>query len=426
MTGQRAIAGGNGAAGGAAWPYRWPAEGLTRIPDWVYTSDEIYARERERIFLGATWNFVALEAEIPNPGDFRRSYVGDVPVVVTRAADRAVHVFENRCAHRGVEFCRALRGHASEFTCPYHQWTYDLAGRLIGVPFRRGSKGQGGMPGDFRLEDHGPRRLRVAIRHGVVFASFSDAVEPLEDYLGPETCEHFDVVFAGRRLRILGHYRNRLNGNWKLYHENLKDPYHATLLHVYLVTFKLMVAGQRSAMIVDPSGRHGTMASARDESIEVDPATAGEMKTAWREDIALQDPDFLRLVPEFASPWTVTMQTIWPNLIVQRELNTLGIRHIVPRGPHAFDMYWTMFGYEGDTDEMIRHRMSQGNLMGPSGYLGVDDNEAMKFEQDGFRHSIPGNGVVMLEPGNDGSSDCLISEAAIRAMYRHYRVVMDL
>lgn len=406
--------------------FRWPAEGLTHIPDWIYTSDEIYARERERIFLGPTWNFVALEAELPEPGSFKRSYVGDVPVIVTRDKDGAIHAFENRCAHRGLEFCRALRGRANEFICPYHQWTYDLAGRLIAVPFRRGDRGKGGMPADFRMEDHNPCRLNVAIRHGVVFASFSDMVEPLEDYLGPETCEHFDAVFAKGKLKVLGFYRNRLNGNWKLYHENLKDPYHATLLHVFLATFRLMVAGQKSAMIVDASGRHATAASARDESMEIDAQTANQMKGAFREGMELEDPEFLNFVPEFDSPWTVTMQTIWPNLIVQRELNTLGIRHIVPRGPNALDMYWTMFGYADDDAAMTRHRMRQGNLMGPSGYLGVDDNEAIRFLQDGFRRSAGDTGIVMLDPAHEGGTDTLISEASIRALYRHYRAVMDL
>jgi len=405
---------------------RWPAEGLTHIPDWLYTSEEIYARERERIFLGDCWNFVALEAELPEPGRFKRSYVGDVPVIVSRGDDGDINVFENRCAHRGLEFCRVPRGKTSEFICPYHQWTYDLTGRLMAVPFRRGDRGKGGMPADFDMADHGPKRFNTAIRHGVIFASLSDRVEPLEDYLGPETCEHFDAVFAKGKLRILGYYRNRLNGNWKLYHENLKDPYHATLLHVFLATFKLMVAGQKSAMITDATGRHATAASARDDDLEVDAKTAEEMKSAWRDGLTLEDAKFMEFIPEFDSPWTVTMQTIWPNLIVQRELNTLGIRHIVPRGPNALDMYWTMFGYEDDNEEITNHRLRQGNLMGPSGYLGVDDNEAIRFLQDGLRRSLSDRGIVMLDPGKEGDTDTLISEASIRSLYRHYRGVMGL
>jgi len=232
-------------------------------------------------------------------------------------------------------------------------------------------------------------------------------------------------VFKGRKLSILGYYRNELPGNWKLYHENLKDPYHATLLHSFLVTFGLMVAGSKNAMIADPSGRHGTMASAKPESVAgvLDDASKKEMR-AYREDFKLADGRFLEYVREFDSPWSVTMQTIWPNLIVQRELNTLGIRHIVPNGPHSLIMLWTMFGYEGDSEEMTRHRLRQGNLMGPSGFLGLEDNEAIKFVQEGVRRSPSQRGVLKLGGDREGSTTSVIDEAAIRAMYRHYREAM--
>ncbi len=409
----------------ASLDHVWPAEGLSRIPDWVYTSQAIYDREVERIFHARTWNYVALEAELPAPGDFKRSFVGPTPVVVARGADGAVNVFENRCAHRGAEFCRSYRGNAREFVCPYHQWTYDLAGQLVSVPFRHGLKREGGMPESFRLDEHGVRRLAVTTRGGVVFASFAADMEPLETYLGPEILVDFDAVFDGRKLEILGYYRNTLPANWKLYHENLKDPYHATLLHSYLVTFGLLVAGNKSAMIVDPSGRHGTMASARPDEIVVDGEARREMR-AFHDNLTLADPRILDYVREFRSPWSVTMQTIWPNLVVQRELNTLGTRQIVPNGPGEIAMIWTMFGYEGDSDEMTRHRLRQGNLMGPAGFLGLEDNEAMKFVQDGITKSRAGAAVIELDGDAEGSSSRLISEAAIRSLYRHWREVMGL
>src|SRR4051812_49584617 len=110
-------------ANDAAATHVWPAEGLSLIPDWVYTSREIYQRELERIFHGRSWNFVALEAEIPEPGCFKRSFVGPTPVIVARDQDGAINVFENRCAHRGAELCRKSTGKATELVCPYHQWT---------------------------------------------------------------------------------------------------------------------------------------------------------------------------------------------------------------------------------------------------------------------------------------------------------------
>ena len=406
--------------------YVWPDNDPTIIPDWVYTDQFIYEREIERIFHGPTWNYVALEAEVPEPGNFIRSNVGPTPVVVARAEDGSINVFENRCSHRASEFCRVLSGSAKEFVCPYHQWTYDLKGNLIGIPFRRGIGGKGGMPADFDAGAHGLHQLRVTTHRGVVFASYSHDMESLADYLGPEVMREFETTFDGRKLKVLGHYRHSLHGNWKLYHENLKDPYHATLLHTFLVTFGLLVVGNRSLMLADASGRHGVMASAKSDAKALSGDAKKEMR-AYKEGLTLREARFMDFIEEFDSPWSVTMATIWPNLIVQREMNTLGVRQIVPDGPHEFVMKWTMFGFEGDDEEMTRHRLRQGNLMGPAGYLGLEDNEAIKFVQDGMRRVPNGQQLVKLDPQTPaGTSDTLISEAAIRAMYRHWREAMGV
>ena len=338
--------------------YVWPDDDLTVIPDWVYTDEAIYGREVERIFHGPTWNYVALEAEVAKPGDYIRSHVGPTPVVVARAEDGSISVVENRCMHRAAEFCRELSGTTREFVCPYHQWTYDLKGNLIGIPFRRGVAGKGGMPADFRPAEHGLRKLNVTTHRGVVFASYCEDMEPFADYLGPEVLREFEATFDGRKLTVLGHYRHSLPGNWKLYHENLKDPYHATLLHTFLVTFGLLVAGNRSQMLTDRSGRHGVMASAKSDAKALTGDAKKEMRS-FKEGMTLREPRFMDFVEEFDSPWSVTMATIWPNLIVQREMNTLGIRQIVPTGPHEFIMKWTMFGFEGDDEAMTRHRLRQ-------------------------------------------------------------------
>ena len=81
--------------------HRWPAEGLTRVPYWVYSDRDVYEEEQARIFRGSTWHFLCLEAELPNPNNYCRSSLGAMPVVVTRDRDGTLHAFENRCAHRG-------------------------------------------------------------------------------------------------------------------------------------------------------------------------------------------------------------------------------------------------------------------------------------------------------------------------------------
>jgi salicylate 5-hydroxylase large subunit len=401
----------------------WPAEGVTRVPFWVYTDPELYVREQERIFGGPSWCYVGLAAELPGAGDFKRTFIGDKPVVVVRDTDGAVTVVANRCAHRGLQFCRTDFGTVKEFVCPYHQWTYDLRGNLKAVPLRRGLRGQGGMPADFQLADHALQRLAVSERHGVLFASFDVTAPALESYLGDAMLGLFDRVFDGRTLRVLGYMRQRIRSNWKLMFENIKDPYHASLLHVFLVTFGLFRADQPSEVKLDPSGRHAALVSRRGMQHASD-GTA-EMKS-FLADFALNDPRLLQPVKEFPGEATVVMQTVWPNLIVQQQSNTLATRQLVTRGPHAFDLIWTFFGYATDDEEMTTRRLRQANLMGPAGLVSVDDSEMMQLSQTGVAE-YPGDAAVLELGGRDvADAPHMITETAIRGFYRYYREVMGL
>ncbi len=229
----------------------WREGDFTEVPYRVYTDPAVFEREMERIFCGRSWAYVGLEAEIPDEGDYLVTRIGNRSVVVTRDRDGQVRGFLNRCAHRGVKVCRQRRGNCRTFVCPYHHWSYDARGRLKGVPFVKGVKQLGGMPDDFRREEHDLPELAVTCRGGVVFASFAHDLPALEDYLGATNTAYFDRVFDGRSLELLGYSRQLIPGNWKLMFENIKDPYHASLLHVFLVTFGLFRADQKSA------GAHG-------------------------------------------------------------------------------------------------------------------------------------------------------------------------
>jgi salicylate 5-hydroxylase large subunit len=402
---------------------QWPAEGVGRVPYWIYTDAELYTREQERIFCGPSWNYVALEAEIPNPGDFKRTFVGDRSVVVARDTDGDVHVVENRCAHRGVQFCQVQLGNNPEFMCPYHQWTYNLRGDLIGVPFRRGLKKQGGMPSDFELAQNGLRKLKVARRNGVVFASFAPEVEPFEDYLMPSLLELFDRVFDGRALKVLGYSRQLTPANWKLMFENIKDPYHATLLHVFLISFGLNRADQPQRLVIDPTGRHAAGMSWRGEQKSTE--HTAEMRSML-EDLRLNDPTMLAPVKEFER-YTICLMTVWPNLIVQQQSNTLAMRQLITKGPGAFELAWTFFGYATDDEEMTKRRLRQANLMGPAGFVSVDDSEVMAFTQRGIEAAADASGIIEMD-GRGWNAEELhaITESEIRAFYAYYRQVMEL
>ena len=402
----------------------WPPGDVSHVPYWIYTDPAVYQREIERIFAGATWNYVALEAEIPNAGDFKRSFVGELPVVVVRDKDGStVNVVVNRCAHRGVAFCQQHLGNAKEFVCPYHQWAYDLKGNLTGVPFRRGYKNQGGMPEDFKVEENGLQKLQVAVRHGVIFASFDPKVPSFEDYLGKTMIGWFDRVFDGRKLKVLGYSRQRIPSNWKLMAENIKDPYHASLLHVFLVSFGLFRMDQKSAVQMDGTGRHAVLVNRKGEQ-SLNEATA-QMR-AFKQDFKLNDPNLLQPVREFPGDATVVMQTLWPNLIVQQQSNTLAMRQMVPRGPNAHDLLWTFFGYADDDEAMTERRLRQANLMGPSGFVSIDDSEVMMISQSGLLPYPNARGVVEMGGRDTADAEHTVTEVALRALYKHYRDVMEI
>ena len=414
------------ADGGAAADWtarRWPEPVATRVPNWVYTDPAIFAREQQLIFHGPSWLYVCLDAEIPNPGDFTRSRLGTREVVAVRGNNGAIRVLVNSCAHRSMQLCSANRGTVTEFTCPYHQWTYDLEGKLLGVPFRRGLKGKGGMPADFRPEEHGLKQLAVTSRHGVVFASFAKPNETLENYLGPTMLGWFDRTFDGRELKVLGYQRQRLPGNWKLYVENNRDPYHASLLHVFLVTFGLFRMDQKSATEMDDTGRHAALVNQRGEQ-RANEATA-QMR-AFRQDLRLADPRLLNPVREFPGEATVVIQTLWPNLVVQQQSNGLAMRQIVPLAAQNFDLVWTHFGYADDPPEMTERRLRQSNLFGPAGYVSVDDGEAMVLSQAGIVADENGECLVEMGGRDVANAPHTVTETAIRGFYRHYRAVMGL
>jgi salicylate 5-hydroxylase large subunit len=436
----------------------WESDGTSRIPFMAYSGDDQHKKELERFFYRNHWCYVGLEAEIPNVGDFKRTVVGERSVIMVRDADSAVHVVENVCAHRGMQFCRERHGNRKEFVCPYHQWNYTLQGDLQGVPFRRGvkqdGKVHGGMPADFKTSDHSLNKLKVATRGGVVFASFDPDVESLEDFMGPTILGYFDRLFNGRKLKILGVNRQRIPGNWKLMQENIKDPYHPGLLHSWFVTFGLWRADNKSELKTDAHHRHAAMISTRGASGKSEQVT---QVSSFKESMQLHDPRFLDIVPE---PWwggptppgrseaagapsggsdareapsvgappvpTAVMTTLFPSVILQQQVNSVSTRHIQPRGPGAFDFVWTHFGFDDDSDEMTPRRLRQATLFGPAGFVSADDGEVIEFSQQGFEQK-PFHRTLAELGGREveQNTDHMVTETLIRGMYKYWRSVME-
>jgi len=404
----------------------WPRDDYSRIPYWLFHDPKVYELERARIFRGPVWNYLGLEAEIPKPDDFRTTFVGDIPVVVARAGDGTVHAFVNRCAHRGAQIVRTTHGSAKDFVCIYHRWCYSLEGDLIGIPFKRGLKGQGGMA-DFDMAANGPEKLRVASLSGMIFGTFSAHTEPLEGYLGAFGCGLIERML-GKPIRIYGYQRQVIHANWKFYAENLRDTYHASLLHTFLSSYGIDRATQKGGVKMDGRHRHSMnyAFAATDGQDEARAAYAGNSGVSL-DRLKLRDGSLMRYVPEFEDGMNLATPTFFPNVLLIQVNNVLSTRQIRPKGKDAFEVFQTLFGYADDDEAMTRHRLKQSNLVGPAGYVSMEDGEAIELAH---RASASSQGFTsVIEMGGRGPIRDLehrVTDVPVRGFWSYWSELMGV
>ena len=403
--------------------FTWPTAGMTSVPYQVFCDPAVYNLEQERIFRGPTWSYVGLEAEVKNPGDFKSTFVGDTPIVVSRDKEGVLHVFVNRCAHRGAMVCRESRGNRASHTCIYHQWSYNQKGDLIGVPFRKGINQQGGYAADFDTAKHSLQKLRVDTYNGLIFASFSAEAEPLVEYIGPAMQPWLDRVF-NRPVQVLGYARQYIHANWKLYSENVKDPYHASLLHLFHTTFGIYRSSQGGGVIMDEAGRHSMLRAYKKTEEEETAAYKGKNIRSYQTDYALADPSLLTSRKEFDIELTNHIQMIFPCLVVQQIQNTLATRHILPKGPDEFELLFTFFGYEDDDGEIRNIRIKQANLVGPAGYISMEDGYATELVQQAILREKDTCSILEFGGKERENQENLLTESAIRGYWDYYHDVM--
>ena len=402
----------------------WPSEGATRVPYWVYQDADLYRDEQARIWRGDTWSYLCLEAELPEPKSFVTTFVGDMPVVVTRDARGELHAWENRCAHRGALVCMQPRGTAERFSCIYHNWTYDHAGNLTSVAFRKGIGGKGGMPADANPESQAPKQLRVESMGGLVFGSLSENVPNLETYVGPEVLPRLKRVLK-KPLKVLGAYTQVLPNNWKLYMDNTKDTYHASLLHLFFTRFRINRLTQGGGVFVSKDGAHHCtyteMIEAKDDAYE-----SGGMRSAGSQAFALEKPEVLHQVDEFGDRVSIQILTLFPGFVLHQIRNSLAARQVVPKGVDRTELHWTLFGFADDDEEMTRRRLLQANLVGPAGFISMEDGAATSFVQRGVAGSPEHASVIEMGGANVGSGDSRLTETAVRGLWKAWRRHMNI
>lgn len=197
-----------------------------RVHTSLYTDEKIFEEELDKIFYN-TWVWVAHESEIPEGGSFKTTYIGKQPVIVSRDRRGEIHVLLNRCRHRAATVCEHKHGKANSFVCPYHGWSYGLDGSLRAIPHPE-SYGDTIDKKEFPLVS-----LRVEQYQGMIFASFNQDVEPLDEFLGgaKKWIDLFMKQGGGFPIKVDGSHRFRFPGNWKIQLENTTDAYHFPLVH---------------------------------------------------------------------------------------------------------------------------------------------------------------------------------------------------
>jgi anthranilate 1,2-dioxygenase large subunit/terephthalate 1,2-dioxygenase oxygenase component alpha subunit len=402
-------------------PIGWP-EGLTQVPFRVYQNPSVLEQEQHALFEGPVWNYLCLAGEIPNPGDWRTTFVGRMPVVVVRTESGEIAAFENRCVHRGALICLDNAGKAArDFACVYHAWRYDLSGNLTSVAFRRGVNGEGGMPDSFEPGRYSLRRMRVTVLRGLVFGTFGPDTLPIEDYVGPEVLAALSRT-AGRELQVIGRFTEVLPNNWKLYAENVRDAYHASLLHVFFATFRINRLSQGGG--VDISANGGCHVSTAFVPTEEADSSYDNLRSVDA-GLTLSDPRMLDAVDEHGDRIRQQILSVFPGFAMQRTYNVMAVRQFVPRTVSETDLHWTYLGYADDTPELRRKRLRQLNLAGPAGFISMEDGCIGNFVERGAAVA-PADAVSRLEMGGSDykSQPTRATESAVRGFWHMWRGIM--
>ncbi len=206
-----------------------PDEGIFRVHRDIYTDPEIFELEQKLIF-ERSWSFLCIESQVPNAFDFFSTYIGRVPVIVSRGEDMKIRVFLNACRHKGAKLLIQEQGRRKYFPCPYHGWSYDTTGRNFTIK----AEAAGHYSEAFKAGDHDLIQIaRVETYKGLVFGCLVDDVPSLETYLGD--LRFFIDLYMEQSPQgmefVPGRAVYSYRGNWKLQMDNGMDYYHLTSTH---------------------------------------------------------------------------------------------------------------------------------------------------------------------------------------------------
>ena len=176
---------------------------------------------------------------------------------------------------------------------------------------------------------------------------------------------------------------------------------------------------------MDEAGRHSMLRAYKKTEQEERAAYTGKNIRSYQTDYTLADPSLLTSRKEFELELTNHIQMIFPCLVVQQIQNTLATRHILPKGPDQFELLFTFFGYEDDDEEIRNIRIKQANLVGPAGYISMEDGYATELVQQAITHEKDECSLLAFGGTGRENQENLLTESAIRGYWDYYHNVMD-
>jgi Rieske 2Fe-2S family protein len=194
------------------------------LPQPFYNDARLFALDMQEIF-GKEWLFASMTCEIPAKGNYMTLEIGDNPVILVRGNDGVVHGFHNVCRHRGSRLCVSEKGKVAKLVCPYHQWTYELDGRLL---FAGSDMGKG-----FDLGQYGLKPVHVRTAGGFIFVSLAEQPPVIDDFL--VTLEHYLEPYDMGNVKVAVESHIVEQANWKLVIENNRECYHCNGAHPELL-----------------------------------------------------------------------------------------------------------------------------------------------------------------------------------------------
>jgi anthranilate 1,2-dioxygenase large subunit len=255
-----------------------------------------------------------------------------------------------------------------------------------------------------------------------VFGTFSDRVAGLEAYLGDVVVGGIKRVLDGRSAEIIGRSTQILPNNWKLYFENVKDTYHASILHSFLTTFHINRLSMPGGINISEEGGNHFSFAKLDYAAEDADYKAERLRSDT--DLRLEDNSVVDSVDEYGDQISVQILTVFPNLVLQQVRNTIAVRVIRPRAVDRTELDWVHLGFTEDDEAMRERRLRQGNLIGAAGYISMEDGCVGGFVQRALQYNDDESGVVMMGGHEAESQKFRASEAAIRGFWKQYRTTM--